>query len=327
MVKRGSRLRRDRNGAILTWFIILDNLEKQIKVNLITALFLPRLSGPDVRRDLRLTFLKNKTMYQTTNGIFYKTYGENHGYALVFLHGYLESSEIWNHFATLFADEYFVVCIDIPGHGKSAVLSENAGMEQWADAIIKVCDHIGIPAFYLTGHSMGGYLSLAILEKYPDKLNSVVLLHSHCLSDSEEKKANRDREIGLIKDGKKELIINTSIPNLYATENLEAFAEQVEISKSIALQTTEEGIISALNAMKSRPDRSNVLSQTDVPVLLVGGRKDNLIPFEMMEKMKALSPSIKLIPLEKSGHMGFIEQSEYAAMEMKKFFDENFECM
>jgi pimeloyl-ACP methyl ester carboxylesterase len=174
---------------------------------------------------------------------------------------------------------------------------------------------------------MGGYLTLAILEKYPERLNSAVLLHSHCYSDSDEKKNNRSREIGLIKDGKKELIINTSIPNLYANENLETFTEQVIISKNIALQTGEDGIISGLNAMKSRPDRSIVLRNTDVPVLLVGGRKDNLIPYEMMEKMKAISPAIKLVCLEKSGHLGFIEEKDLASVELKKFFDDNFECM
>lgn len=261
------------------------------------------------------------------NGINYKTFGENRGYVLVLLHGYLESSESWNGFAELFTDEYFVVCPDLPGHGKSEVEIENSGMETMAESVISLTDHLGIKSFHLAGHSMGGYVSLAILEKYPERLNSLVLLHSHCYSDPEEKKENRSREIELVRNGKKELIISTNIPRLYANDNLELFSEQIEVSREIALKTSEKGIITALNAMKNRPDCSRLLAETVIPVLLIGGRKDNLISFEIMEKMKAIGSGINLVCLEKSGHMGFIEERERTAKELMKFFDSNFECL
>ena len=266
-------------------------------------------------------------MNQSINGIFYKTYGKNHGYVLVFLHGYLESGEIWDNFVGYFSDEYFVVCIDLPGHGKSKGLSEDATLEQMAEAVIMVTGKLGVPGFHLVGHSMGGYVVMALLEKFSDRLNSAVLFHSTCYSDSDEKKSIREREIELVRNGKKELIINTSIPRLFASDNLAVLTSQVEVSKKIALKTSDSGIISALNAMKARPDRSHILAGTAIPVLLAGGRKDNLIPFETMEKMKALSQGISLVCLENSGHMGFVEEPELAVKELKKFFDSNLECL
>ena len=259
--------------------------------------------------------------------IYFKTYGKNHGYTLILLHGYLESSDVWEEFAKLFEDEYFVVCIDLPGHGKSASAEENRGMEQMAKAVIAVCDELSIPSFHLVGHSMGGYVAMELLHKYPERLNSVVLFHSHCHADSEEKKKNREREIELVRNGKKELIINTSIPKLFGDENLEVFSDAIENSLRIAHQTTDPGIVAALQAMKSRPDHSSTLAQTSLPVLLVGGAKDNLIPFKMMEQMKTLSPTLRLVCLEKSGHMGFIEEKDKAAEELKVFFDSSFECL
>jgi len=265
-------------------------------------------------------------MDQTKTGIFFKTYGENRGHALLLLHGYLESSEIWNDFAVLFSDEYFVVCPDIPGHGLSAAPAGNCSMEQMAEDIISVCDHLGIGGFHVAGHSMGGYVTMALLDQYAERLDSASLIHSTCFADSEEKKINRDREIELVRNGKKELIINTNIPRLYATDNLDQMKDKVENSKNIASRTPDAGIIAALQAMKTRPDRSDVLAATRIPVLLVGGKKDNLIPFEKMEEMKTLSPRINLISLEKSGHMGFIEEKELAAGELRRFIDSNFEC-
>jgi pimeloyl-ACP methyl ester carboxylesterase len=266
-------------------------------------------------------------MATTPKDTHYKTYGKNHGYALVFLHGYLESSDIWDGFADLFSDEYFVICVDLPGHGKSPALSEPSTIDAFADAVVSVTDHLGIQGFHLVGHSMGGYVAMAMLEKYSEHLNSVVLLHSACYSDSDEKRQNRDREIELVKRGKKEKIFNLSIPRLYADENLTTFSQQVETSKKMALNTNNSGIVAALTAMKTRPDRSLILKETKIPVLLIGGRKDNLIPFETMEKMKLLSPELKLVCLENSGHMGFIEERENAAKELKEFFEKNFECL
>jgi pimeloyl-ACP methyl ester carboxylesterase len=264
---------------------------------------------------------------QNINGIQFKTYGKNHGYSLVFLHGYLESSEIWDDFAPLFAEEYFVICIDLPGHGKSVTPSEPFTMEAFADAVLSVTKHLGVEAFHLVGHSMGGYVAMAIFEKYFYRLNSLVLFHSTCYSDSEEKKQNREREIELVKGGKKEMIFSVSIPRLFADDNLITFSEQVETSKRMALQTSDSGVICALTAMKNRPDRYNLLKEAKIPILLIGGRKENLIPFELMEKMQSLSPDSKLLCLENSGHMGFIEEKKLAAMELKNFLDASFECM
>jgi pimeloyl-ACP methyl ester carboxylesterase len=173
---------------------------------------------------------------------------------------------------------------------------------------------------------MGGYLSMALVEKFPDKLNTAVLFHSTCYSDSEEKKANRDREADLIREGKKELIVNTNVPRLYSNNNLESMGSFIERSKAIARATPDEGVIFALGAMKSRPDRSGVLAATEVPVLLICGRKDNLIPVETMEKMKALSDGISVAYLDNSGHMGFFEEKEKASAELISFFAANFEC-
>ncbi len=265
-------------------------------------------------------------MKQPSESLYFKTFGRNNGNVLVFLHGYLESTEIWDSFAEKLADEYFVVCIDLPGHGRSFTISENPSLEKFGDAIIAVLNKLSIKQFQVVGHSMGGYLSLSLLENYPDRLQSIVLFHSGCFADSDEKKHNREKEIKLIRKGKKELIFDLSIPRLYSNFNLVSFSAEIEKSKKIALHTNESGIIAALQAMKDRPDRSKILANATVPAMVIAGRNDNLIPVEIMEKMQGLSENIKLFFLENSGHMGFIEEPELAEKALRNFFEENFEC-
>lgn len=259
-------------------------------------------------------------------GVFYHTYGIESGQPVVFLHGYLESSEIWNNIAELLSDEYYIITLDIPGHGASNVPDREGSMPAMAEAVFTIMDHLGIKRYHLIGHSMGGYLLLQLVHENPDSILSAILVHSNCFADSEEKKINRDREILMVREGKKELIVNTNIPRLYANNNLGKMSDKIEWSKQLARQTNDKGIIFALEAMKGRPDRSKILKEGRIPFLLIGGRNDNLIPFEKMEEMKGLSHGIKLECLENSGHMGFFEEPDKTLNAIRNFLNDHYEC-
>ena len=233
-----------------------------------------------------------------------------YGEPVVLLHGYLESLEIWDGFADELSEEYRVICIDLPGHGRSGVFSAIDTMAIMADAVKHVLDFLGIGRAVIIGHSMGGYATLAFEDFYPEVTIGFGLFHSHALADPEDKKVNRDREIALVKAGKKQQIINVNIPKAFAGDNREKFAEKVEWASQIALATPDQGIILALEGMKARPDRRDVLKASTDPVLIIAGKKDNYIPFEVYEQHFNLAKDTEVLVLENSGHMGFIEEKE-----------------
>ena len=68
--------------------------------------------------------------------IFYSIYGQ--GPVLVLLHGFLESSVMWDHFVPKLSEKHTVVCIDLPGHGKSGVIDTIHGMELMAEVVYDV---------------------------------------------------------------------------------------------------------------------------------------------------------------------------------------------
>jgi pimeloyl-ACP methyl ester carboxylesterase len=243
------------------------------------------------------------------------------GEAVVLVHGYLESLDIWEEFANELAKEYRVIVVDLPGHGESGRLSNIHTMAVKADAIKHVLDHLDIYRAVIVGHSMGGYATLAFAEIYPEETLGFVLFHSHGLPDTEEKKANRDREIELVRAGKKKQIIDTNIPKAFADDNLEKFAKDINYAREIAAGTPDDGIISALEGMKIRPDRQRVLRETTVPVLIIAGKKDNYIPFELAESQFNLAPHHSKLVLENSGHMGFMEEREKSLKGLIKFLE------
>ncbi len=250
----------------------------------------------------------------------YQVSGNRNNPAVMLLHGYLEAGQIWKPLVNHLEKDFYVICPDIPGHGDSGVISAVHRMDDMAEAMAALLDHLKIRKVHLVGHSMGGYVTMAFREVYYSYLTSFTLFHSTCFADNQEKVDARNREIDLLKKGKKDSIVNVNIPKAFADDNLKSFSSEVELARSIALETQGEGIISLLNGMKGRPDRSELLKDDLVPLLLIAGLKDNYIPYEAMSKMKDMGSNIKLVNLENSGHMGFIEETECSASVLKDFF-------
>lgn len=241
------------------------------------------------------------------------------GLAIILVHGYLESGEIWGDFSRMLEKHFRVIRMDLPGFGQSEVLSEVHSMELFAESILSVATHLQLNKFLLVGHSLGGYASLAFLEKYPHKLKGLCLFHSHPNPDSEETIEKRKREISLVKAGKQELIFNINIPNGFSEKTLAKCLAEIEFAKKIAAQTPSEGIIAALKGMMTRPSRAQILQNTNIPFLLMLGRNDNYIPYNEIGLNIKLPPNGRVYTLENSGHMGFIEEKKTAAMVLTEF--------
>ena len=243
------------------------------------------------------------------------------GKPVVLLHGYLESLEIWNSFASELAKKFQVITIDLLGHGKSGTINGEASVELMAESVSEVLGYLKITKSVIIGHSMGGYAMLAFAEMFPEQILGIGLFHSVTWADLPEKREARDREIELVHQGKKELIINNNVPKSFADENLERFKKYVEWAKKIGITNSDAGIIAALNAMKARKDRTNIIEKIDAPVLFVVGKKDNYIPVERLMQLTLLPKKKSVVILENSGHMGFIEEKEFALDEVENFLD------
>lgn len=238
---------------------------------------------------------------------------------IVLLHGYLESLLVWSDFVPLLYKQVRVVTLDLPGHGISEVKGEIHTMDFLADTVAEAIRALGIERCTLVGHSMGGYVALAVCERHPDLLDGVVLLSSTPNPDTPEKAENRRREIALVKAGKKELLARVAPSAGFAEENRTRMRDAIEDLTEQVFITEDEGIVALLNGMIGRKDQNAMLRETKVPVLFILGRKDNYIPMEVAEKMVAEHPEAKVVWLENSGHMGFLEEPEKTAEALLDF--------
>jgi pimeloyl-ACP methyl ester carboxylesterase len=209
--------------------------------------------------------------------------------------------------------------LDIPGHGISEVKGEVHTMDYLADVVAGALDALQIEKAYIVGHSMGGYVALSVCERHPNRVAGVVLLHSTPNADSEEKRKNREREISLVKSGKKELLAKSAPEAGFAVDNRRRCQPYIEDLAEMVHLTEDEGIVALLGGMIARKDQNEMLRNLPAPQLFILGRKDGYIVPEVAEAMVAAHPQAAVAWMENSGHMSFIEEPEACASALLDF--------
>jgi len=240
------------------------------------------------------------------------------GKTIVLLHGFLESSKIWDTFSKKLSKKFKVICIDLPGHGRTENIAESHSMELMADVVKSVLDDQKVKACVMVGHSMGGYVTLAFAEKYQEILSGICLFHSAAHADSEEAKTNRDRTIKAVSNDHTGFI-QRFIPDLFANSSIAKFKKEIDLLKKQASQTQKEGIIAALKGMKSRTDKLGLLKDIPFPLLMIIGKEDSRIPVELALQQVSLPSHSEALILGNVGHMGYIEAEKITLIAVRDF--------
>lgn len=255
------------------------------------------------------------------NLFFSENGSEKSGTPLVLLHGFCETHEIWKQFQEELGKYFHVLCPDLPGFGKSP-LPAPAGelsMESAAEALQNSLKDLNIDKCILIGHSMGGYVSLAFLEKYPDMVEGIGLFHSTAYADSEEKKRSRDNVIAFVEKHGVEKYINSFVPQLFYQKESQELQPQIEKLLSIARTTPKESIIAYSRAMQQRKGRLQVLQQYKKPVLFIVGEEDSSVRPEDSKRQAESLSDYEIHILENTGHVGMYEKPEESLKVLKNF--------
>jgi pimeloyl-ACP methyl ester carboxylesterase len=240
------------------------------------------------------------------------------GPAVVLLHGFAEDSAVWKKQSAVLKDTHTVITPDLPGSGASNE-AHNLSMEFIAESVKAVLDWEHITTCCMIGHSMGGYVTLAFAEIFPDLLNSFGLFHSTAFSDSEEKINTRRKGIEFMNEQGAEAFLKSSIPGLFSSCSKEAATLLIEKHIERVSYFRKQPLIAYYEAMIRRPDRSSLLKQNNLPILFVLGRYDNAVPLEQGLRHAHL-PDVSFVHiLEKSAHMGMLEEPDETNAILKNF--------
>lgn len=235
------------------------------------------------------------------------------GIPLVLLHGYLEAAEVWEPLEERLYGDFRVIAVDLPGHGDSGVKGDTHTMEFLARAVRAVIADAGEKRVLMIGHSLGGYVTLAFAEMFPELLAGYILFASHPHADTPEAIEKRNREIAVVEAGKKNIMYPGNISMMFAEKNLKSMSGELKRSKTIASRNSGEGIIAMLNGMILRPSRQSLVESGRVPLLWILGRHDLYFSPEKAIRDTRLPHNAEVAILENSGHLGFIEETGRSA--------------
>lgn len=243
------------------------------------------------------------------------------GTPLVLLHGFPLSSAIWREQQVRLSDHYRVITPDLRGHGRSPVTDDVYSMDLLAADVQALLDTLALEQVAVMGHSMGGYVALALAARAPGRLSALGLIGSHTFADAENAAQNRYKLANRVILEGSGAVVEAMLPRLFAPTppDDETLTEQV----SALMQATRPlGLIGTLQGMATRPDTSTLLATLDLPVLLVAGDKDAIVPLTRMETMASSLKKGVLATIENAGHMMMMEQPQATTMAIRQFLDE-----
>ncbi len=284
----------------------------------------------------------NKELLYQNKKIFYRIIGN--GKPVVLIHGFGEDGNIWmppqtppkegssNTQILMFenaslTNKFKFIIPDLPGSGKSEMIYDMSieGMAEVIKAIIKTESEIppsGGGGACIIGHSMGGYITLALVESYWNHVSAFGLFHSSAYADSEEKKTIRRKGIEFIKRQGAFEFLKTTTSNLFSQQTRNERPGLIHEFVAGLDNFSPTALVSYYEAMMRRPDRTEMLQKASVPVLFIMGKYDNAIPLEDSLQQCHLPEKSYIYILRKSGHMGMLEEKDKCNEILDKFLRE-----
>ena len=230
---------------------------------------------------------------------------------IVFLHGFAESREVWSDFTRSFPDGYRLLAPNLPGHGTNLAPVPDFSMEAQARHVIDYLSQkdCSTPVL-LVCHSMGGYVALALAERWPQRVAGLALINSSALADTDEKRQNREKNIGFVERHGVAKFMESFVRPLFAPINRDKLTEARSLLEEIGKATPASTITGALRGMAARPDRTQVLATAKFPVLMVAGKHDVAVHFDDAVRQAAMPAEAHALFLEGSGHQAYLEQAD-----------------
>jgi pimeloyl-ACP methyl ester carboxylesterase len=225
------------------------------------------------------------------------------GKIIVLLHGFLETREIWNDFSLSLSLHFRVIAFDLPGFGQSAPLQAPFTIDQVATSVLQTLANITSEKVCLVGHSLGGYVSLAMVQLQPERFHSFAFFRPPSSADTPKKKEARTKTIDFVERNGATAFTSHFVPPLFANQNHPAIPAVTAIAK----RTSQQTIVNYLAAMRDRPDRTIVLQQFTGTILFFAGQADTVIPVDAMKKQSEMAKNALFKSCEGVGHMGMYE--------------------
>lgn len=257
--------------------------------------------------------MNTNTLYKVVNGvsIAYTDTGNSGDIPVVFIHGFPLDKSMWNDQLQACSGKYRTIAYDIRGFGESEEGSAGYSIDLFTKDLLEFMNALEIEKAVLIGFSMGGYIALNAMRKFPEKIIGLVLADTQCQADTEEAYEKRMKTCEKIRRESISVYADEVLPALLATsEEGSDNSNAIIAMRTIIEGTSKDVLCNTLVAMANREATCGTLKNITVPTLLLVGEDDTLTPVEKSESMNAEIPGATLHVIPYSKHLSNIDNPE-----------------
>ena len=255
------------------------------------------------------------------------------GKTLMFIHGLSSNLKSWNKNVSVLKNDYRCITLDLPGYGKSTKNSTTYSLKDYAGFLNSFIEKKNLHNVVLLGHSMGGQVAVITVLAVPENFKNLVLIASAGIETFSEEEAmvmKASYTTAIVEESTPEQIRNNFKMNFYQ------FPEDAEfmVRERIAMRDTDdmniysEVVVNNIHAMLDEPiiDR---LSGIEIPVLMIYGKNDLLIPnkyfhpsqdiYSLVKDAKERISTLEVRLIDEAGHFVNFEKPDEVNEEIKQF--------
>ncbi len=227
---------------------------------------------------------------------------------IVFLHGFPFDRTMWQEQLDFLKSTHRVIAYDIRGFGKSIDEESHLSMDLFANDLILFIEKLDLEKVILCGLSMGGYIALNAMKRFPSRFEALILCDTQCIADSYDAKVNRYKTISDIKEFGASNFNEGFIKKVFHESTITNKPELVEQLRNVVFSNSQHIITQGLLALAERSESCSILDDISIPTLIICGREDVVTP--LMES-KFMNKNIKgsvLHVITNAGHVSNLEE-------------------
>lgn len=232
------------------------------------------------------------------------------GQPLVLLHAFPLSSAMWLAQREGLSATCRVVTPDLRGFGGSPLGDDAPSLDASADDVAALLDRLDLDRVVLGGMSMGGYVAMAFLRRYADRVSGLVLADTKASGDSPAVRETRERIARQVQEDGSTVLADEVLPTLLGATTTASRPLVSGRVRGLVQAAPPAAVAWAERAMAARPASYDVLAQVDVPALVLVGAEDALSPVSDAQAMVDALPQGRLAVLPDAGHLSAVETPE-----------------
>lgn len=232
------------------------------------------------------------------------------GIPLLLIHGFPHDHTLWEPQLEGLQDVARVIAPDLRGFGIVEEVPHTMTMDDYAADIKALLDDLGIDKAVIGGLSMGGYVALAFAANHPDRLLGLVLCNTRAVADNEQAREARYATAQKALDEGLTAIAEGMLPKMISKRSELAHPDLSMTVENMMARQSPEAVAAAARGMAIRPDRTPMLSTIKVPVLVITGSADTLIPPAESEAMAARIADSEVVVIPDVAHLSNSEDPE-----------------